>query len=616
MPAIWNVSNSYNLNNKKMSSKLTFEVGEKFKGRIVSSGDGDEVIIKLADGWQFEAEVQGEIEGSQYTPLQFQVEGFEDGKLKLKIIKKEENFQQSTLDGLEEVIDKEGLGKDDIVLLKKMIQHNISLSRENITFIKGILQFNAKINIDEGEIDSFIEKFLSGKGISPNTQEGQNIKTLLNDFFVNFKSMKPEEILLFLENNIDFTSENIESYKKLFNSDSSVKEYFDDIGQNLKNIDVDVQDQKLSDIKPKEILEDARNLLEDNKNKSMTNTLASKVYDSNDISKGRISMLSLLKAMVGADNDLLREPIKDILLSLKNDITTNEFNIALDNINNMSDDDVIKLLKEAVVGNGDSKVITKENISTVLSKIFNKDIEITDSEFKKISDIIEFKLKDGNINEETLISRADESINSLKETKEDVANVIIREQGKAQISSKDLVKEEIKAKIEGMKDIIKEIIVNSQGKGKGIEKVMDLIRNNINDFKLFNSISNEYYYMDIPINQFEKEYQCKLIIKDNRKDGKKIDKTNVKLVVSVKTPNLGTVDGYLSIRENRLDVNLKCEADSFKVLNLSKDKLAKDLQELGFIINISVSKKSEEVTLTSCRDFFNDNTVKAIDIKV
>ena len=34
MPAIWNVNNSYNVNNKKYSSKLTFEVGEKLVGKL------------------------------------------------------------------------------------------------------------------------------------------------------------------------------------------------------------------------------------------------------------------------------------------------------------------------------------------------------------------------------------------------------------------------------------------------------------------------------------------------------------------------------------------------------------------------------------------------------
>ena len=60
MPAIWNVNNGYNANNKKLSSKLTFETGEKFSGRISSTGNNNEAVIKLPDGWQFSAEIDGD----------------------------------------------------------------------------------------------------------------------------------------------------------------------------------------------------------------------------------------------------------------------------------------------------------------------------------------------------------------------------------------------------------------------------------------------------------------------------------------------------------------------------------------------------------------------------
>ena len=56
MPGIYNVNNGYANNNKKISSKLTFEVGEKFTGRVVDKGDGKDITIRLSDGWQFIAE--------------------------------------------------------------------------------------------------------------------------------------------------------------------------------------------------------------------------------------------------------------------------------------------------------------------------------------------------------------------------------------------------------------------------------------------------------------------------------------------------------------------------------------------------------------------------------
>ena len=86
MPAIWNVGNYNSINDKKISSKLTFKVGESFKGQIVSKGDGNSITVKLADGWEFPAELLGEITSDVEGLLQFKVEGFKDGKLEIKIL--------------------------------------------------------------------------------------------------------------------------------------------------------------------------------------------------------------------------------------------------------------------------------------------------------------------------------------------------------------------------------------------------------------------------------------------------------------------------------------------------------------------------------------------------
>ena len=88
------------------------------------------------------------------------------------------------------------------------------------------------------------------------------------------------------------------------------------------------------------------------------------------------------------------------------------------------------------------------------------------------------------------------------------------------------------------------------------------------------------------------------------------------MVVSVKTINLGDVDGYLTMRENKIDVKLKCESDFTSVLNHNKSKLADGLASLGLFVNVSVSAKDKPVDLVSCRNFFNDLTMSTINIKV
>ena len=622
MPAIWNVNNSYNVNNKKYSSKLTFEVGEKFSGKIISKGEGNEATVKLADGWQFSATIDGNIESEENVPLQLQVEGYEDGKLKLKIVKKEVESNNLANDSLSEVIDKEGLGKDDVDILKKMVKHNIPLTRENITFVKSLLQFNTKINMDNNEIDNFILKYIDSKGISGESEQGKQIINTLKEFFVNFKNLKPEEILFFLENNIELTSENIESFKKLFSSNgNTVKEFFDNIKNDFAGIEVEMKELEdnisNSKIEEKHLDNSLKALGEEiNKDKLGYNSLVSKLYDSNDMSKGKVSMLAVLKSMTGGDDNLLREPIKDILIGKKEQFTTNEYNIALGKINNLSDEEFINIVKDVLVKNGDLKEISKDTVNIVLRSLFGKDIEVGEAELRKIQDVIEYKfqeleLNNEGVNEDKLIGN-----NIVNKTITTLEQEAITGGNKKILSANELIKNDINKKIDGIKDIIKELLVASKGEGEGAEKVIQLLKNNISEFKLFNTISNEYYYLDVPINREMTEYPCKLIIKDNRKDGKKIDRTDVKIVVTVKTVNLGVVDGFLSVKDKGLDVELKCDKNYTKVLELSKSKLSNDLQKLGFNINIKVSMREEDITLASCREFFNDKAMNGIDIKV
>lgn len=622
MPAIWNVNNSYNVNNKKYSSKLTFEVGEKFSGKIISKGEGNEVTVKLADGWQFSATIDGNIESEENVPLQLQVEGYEDGKLKLKIVKKEVESNNLANDSLSEVIDKEGLGKDDIDILKKMVKHNIPLTRENITFVKSLLQFNTKINMDNNEIDNFILKYIDSKGISGESEQGKQIINTLKEFFVNFKNLKPEEILFFLENNIELTSENIESFNKLFSSNgNTVKEFFDNIKNDFAGIEVEMKEleDNISNSKIGEKhLDNSLKALggEINKDKLGYNSLVSKLYDSNDMSKAKVSMLAVLKSMTGGDDNLLREPIKDILIGKKEQFTTNEYNTALGKINNLSDEEFINIVKDVSKKNGELKEISKDTVNIVLRSLFGKDIEVGEAELRKIQDVIEYKFQELELNNEG--GNEDKLIgnNIANKTIATLEQEVITEGNKKILSANELIKNDINKKIDGIKDIIKELLVASKGEGEGAEKVIQLLKNNISEFKLFNTISNEYYYLDVPINREMTEYPCKLIIKDNRKDGKKIDRTDVKIVVTVKTVNLGVVDGFLSVKDKGLDVELKCDKNYMKVLELSKSKLSNDLQKLGFNINIKVSMREEDITLASCREFFNDKAMSGIDIKV
>lgn len=799
MPAIWNVNNGYGINNKKVSSKLTFEVGEKFAGRISSSSDDNEVTVKLTDGWEFSAKLQ-DAEKFMKNPglMQFQVTGFEGGKINLSILKKSIGKDQVIDDRIKEFALKEGLTGEDISLLRSMIEHDISLTRDNITFIKSLIDFNKKINNDSKEIDDFIQKYIESKGVDMESEEGKNIKSTLTNFLNKFKGMSKEDILLFIENNIDLNEENIDSFNKLFKGNETLKDILDSVNNTIETL----QEEAIGNNKA-ELNMSKNNLTteesfkpevnEETDNRNVNKNVATKLYEANE-GKSKLSMLGLLKSIAGDNDDILKEPlreilnlrssdytnseyknisgkievlndndllnmfqkdgntfskndlekvisnileknitlsdseaskvkeflsakistndnsifnfkdgkitfennnqniivnydkmikdIKDIFVSRKNDFQGNYREIATDNIKNITPEKIQNLIKENL---NKYNVVTKENFNKIVSDIFGKDTmlikdevellrenivtkniienenipkdssktqiqennSIIANEFKddnNIKDILKKALESNkNIFSKNMQERISQNIKDIPNSKlsnmikeeliksnenvdERVLTRILNEQVKKAPmetvsqniikSSKDIIKDDLNNKINNLKDVVKEIIQKTDNKSTVSEKVLQFVNSNINDFKLFNSISNEYYYLDVPISNNNKEYPCKLIIKDKRKDGKKIDRTNIKMVVAVKTINIGNIDGYLYVRNNKLDVNLKCEKSFVKILSVAKDKLQEKLNSIGFYSDVTVSDRKEEVNLSSCREFFSDTHSTRIDTKV
>lgn len=622
MPGVWNVNNGYNVNSKKISSKLTFEVGERFTGRVVSKGDGKDVTIKLADGWQFIAELDDNVNLDDIKLVKFEVDGLDNGKLKLKLVKGTTDGTVVEDENFKEIIEKEGLSKDDIEVLKRMVKHNIPLTRENINEIKSLIQFNEKINSNSGEIDAFIEKYLQSKGIESGSEQGDAIKETLTKFLSVFKNMDVDDIITFIENKLDFSEENIDSYNKLFKEDSSIEKLLVKIRDSLNNLDMlDEKDIKTNQgtTKEKLVSKDVE-LTKPSENNS--NVLASKVYNSNEPTNRKLNILDILKTISGNT-----ESKTDISEKAFSDVIEEKGNISDSLMEKLEDKQLLNTLKSIIGDSSETRDIgrnqasslmesfNKSRLEDILTQLEGREVSLTDSEYKKFNEWINSKLPSQESLKQTVYDEKS-NLNKSISTKESIVRNSSEEFLKNILSSKDEIKSEMKDKIDNIRDIVRGIISKTELKDVGYDKVMGLIKENINTFKVFNSISNEYYYLNIPINVENKEYPCKFIIKDNRKDGKKIDKTNAKMVVSVKTINLGEVDGYLTMKENRIDVMLKCEKEFISIVNNNKVKLVDGLGSLGLFVNVNVAEKENPVDIVSCRDFFNDFTISTIDIKV
>ena len=333
MPGVFNVGNSYNTNNKRISSKLTFDSGEKFSGKIIKKDDKNEVTIKLIDGWEFSAQIDGDIEGLENGLQRFQVEGFVDGKLKLKVIAKNIKGDELAQGEFNDIISSSGLSKEDVVLLKSMLKFDIPLTKENIREIKGLIQFLDKIQANPKEIDEFISKYLMGKGIPQNSEEGIKINNVLKEFLGEFKTLSYEDILLFIENDMEFNKENIKGYNNLFKGKENLIKVLDNISNSIpelndfskknmleNNLKQSIKGLDTSTIIPKSIDVDGQNIEEQRISKisqyingqetSINNKLANDVYQKSDTGNSKVSILSLLKSISGKSEDLLNTSFK------------------------------------------------------------------------------------------------------------------------------------------------------------------------------------------------------------------------------------------------------------------------------------------------------------------
>lgn len=640
MPGIWNVNNGYNMNTRKVSSKLTFEVGEKFTGRVVDKGEGKDVMIKLSDGWQFIAEVDGNINLDDIKLVKFQVEGFENGKLKLKVVKDGTSHSESTEDeNFNEVIEKEGLSKEDVDLLKNMVKHNFSLTKENINKLKAILQFSDKVKTDSEDLGLFVNKYLESKGIDVHSEQGKQMKELLSKFISEFKNMSEDDILTFIENNIDFSEENIESFNKLFKGDSSIEKILSSIKEKLNASDIkaDVKNIELNDIFSRSASQ------EPNDDINVLNKSAfSKVYADNDPANNKIDVLNILKTLAG-ENSEESEKVKfanaDILdKSIADQLSNKETFDAIKEVvgEKIQDKNAPKTQASSLI-----ESLNKSKVEDILSKAEGKEVKLTDDEFKKITEIVQNKeqpaktefVKDESANkfkfenvktqntDAAVMQKADNAVkeNTLNKSKMQNSNGFTDSMTKDFLKSSnniDNIKNGIKSQIDNVKDIVKEILTHTTNNDSVANKVANLIKENINDIKVFNSMSNEYYCLNFNVSAQMKEYPCKLIIKDNRKEGKKIDTTNAKMVLSIKTSNLGEIDGYLTMKDRKIDVDLKCDDRYTIVLDKHKKELADGLSTLGVFVNIKVAAKKEPADIVNSRAFFNDITISAIDTMV
>ena len=602
-----------------------FNQGDTLKGRVIKEdSQSNKVTIKLTNGMEIEAELQGEVD-LKGGLLNFEVAELKDNMLFLKLTANNteiinEEIAKESIDEIMNFILKEGLKKEDYNMLKAMVKYNIPLTRENITTVKSIMEFSDKMNNNPVEIKNFINSYLNSRDIAANSKEGVYVSQKLYEFFEAFSKTDLQEVLLFLENDIEFTKENLESFNKLFNNENAMEKVINEVNEKLGNaiaiedntLNREILEKTLNQEYSKDFIEYKNNSNNDINDMKEVNDIKEikNINDIKDIKDNSINNISILsKSSTGKtiQATLIKESSKDNII---NDGVKSDFF--------MEDDvkEIIKVLKnenKSMVNENKSELnINKEVLRESILKHTGKEVRLNDAEAKLLEVIInKDEIKDKEIN---FIKNLFNSVESRQKGEEkELKSNDIREN--IFNISKDLSKN-ITEKSEGAKEVIRNIISNLKESDENSSQILNIMKNSINDLKLFNKINDQYYCLDVPINFKENEYPCKLIIKDDRKEGKSIDSSNFKVAISVKTVKLGTVDALLNVKNRNIDLQLKCDKSVMNLFVISKEKLKEIVESSGFSTKIEIVERTEELQLLSCREFFNDNNIAAVDITV
>lgn len=764
MAGVNNVTGLYNSNNKKISSKLSFDIGEGFSARIVKTGlNNKDVTIKLLDGWQFPAELEEPVDVVPNGLLRFQVEGFKEGKLQIKLINTKDDNKDGEGSSLEDIIREQNLSSKDSGLLEKMVKFGIPLTKENVSKIKTLIGFSNKINEDADEEEAFIQRYMKSKNIEPGSEKAEEIRSTLKGFFSKLKGLSEDEVLTILENNIDLNEENIDSFNKIFKENNSIyKTIVKELGKEvlqaeesirgfMKEMNIEPDSEKAEEVrstlngfssKSKGLTEEEiQTTSKNNANISEENNSFSKVSNENssiyrETINGNVKEAFQAKEFIqsfmkerniepGSEKAVeIRSTLNDFLSKLKvlsedeiQTILENNIDLTKENIDSLNKifkensniyktfvneidkgalqtkEIIQKFMKSNNIEPGSeraeeirstlrnflskSKGLSEDEIQTILedntdiveenidsfSKAFKENISIYNELVKKVGKealqteefIQKFmdskNIEPGSEKAEEIRSTLKDFLSKLKNLPDDeirailkndaelaeenvdssskilnenssINKTLVKEMGKEVLQAEDnstvqLFKQQIELKTEQMKAVIERLLqAKENARPETLSKVLNNLYEHLNDFKVFNTMSNQYYYMDVPLNIRETNYDFKLIVKDDRKSGKRLDSKNIKLAASVDTVNLGIVDAYFKVTNGKMDIEIKCEEPYVKLISSGKNILENELESIGYNVKIVVDKKDKEMNIVNCRDFFGENNLNGINVVV
>lgn len=524
-----------------------------------------------------------------------------------------------------------------------------------LTFKKGD-SFSARILRLEGSTTDVIIKLLDGR-VFPARVDGEILQENLDDYMFKFQLDGFEGgkfLLRILESNV------IDSLGN--NGDSAIKDPL--MEELLKNLDFPVGKEDVPILKSmlkNNIPITEENLLEikglkefidqSNNSPKELNKFIDKFIEAKGIQNNSSEAKQIKETLGRVLNEIKNLKIDDVFVMKALDIKLNEHNIkafskVISNEYSILPEikETTNVIKEQIIGNinkdtqgegivnrnstiseGDKLIYSKKDSSqpmvSIKESLENKEAilsseKMVNKEGKHSNDIINERTI-GIVNDEDellgkMASHGNDEVDSTNKLFKQLKSDIMVDRS---ITS-NMVKDELREKISFIKNDLMELIKLSQKETSTFNNVIQNLETKFQEFKMFNTINNNYYFLNVPLDMKDKEYDCKLIIKDERSKGKKLDTENIKIAASVATVNMEKVDAYLTVNKNSATIEIESEATYVKILERFKGKLINDLMDSKYMFNIFIKEKKHDFSFSNCRSFFEDDDFTTINTRV
>lgn len=547
------------------------EIGDVIKAKILEITSG-EVLLKMFDGTEFKAATAAQIDAGPGDTLQLMVNGKNDGRLFMEIVKKADGSgQDQDIDaGLRLQLEKLEIIPDDTNMeaAAQLKSSGIPVSKDIIDKAVSLMQKFTQLSPDNAV-------FMASKGITPSEKSTSMLTSLLDgklklgnalnelqsqlasviDEFENISgsSADRKNVLLVSTEGNTLKSTGSNGLKDSAGVETSAASGSREISDKPSGVSDKTANQLDSGVDSEKINNEK---LPANKN---SNEIAGSRQSDNTLQQDNKNVTSHLQAGDNSAEDLINNVMKELFKT----------GTANDKINN---------LKE-------------KNITGQLSAV-KSDMEASPENIKESVKAAVKILKDAG---DLFVKVESDSFKSDIEVRKLFGGIL--------------------DKLDGLRDILQNTAIPNRDE---LLNKLDTVQDNM---KLLNYVGSNTLYAQIPLNISGFNTTAELFVMKREARKTKIDPGNAVLFLSLDTHNIGTVQSIVEIKGKNVGVNLRAEMP--QIIDFMKENmmaLYNSLSRNGYkLVDVRYRLISEPVGLAGMEKVINEEFEerrKGIDLRI